>query len=81
LNFYKKAKIKLKLCCADEQTKYEVISVKGKDANRMAELGLNTGTNIFVISTSHNIIQSELRDYKLALRKCDVENVDVEPCI
>lgn len=47
----------------------------------MAELGLNTGTNIFVISTSHNIIQLELRDYKLALRKCDVENVDVEPCI
>jgi Fe2+ transport system protein FeoA len=44
----------------------------------MAELGLNTGIEIYVISTSHDLIQIELRDYKLALRKCDVENVEVK---
>lgn len=44
----------------------------------MAELGLNAGIEIYVISTSHDMIQIELRDYKLALRKCDVENVDVK---
>ena len=79
MSFLKKARHKLKLCCTDDKTKYKVIEVKGKDANRMAEFGLNAGTNIYVISTSHDIIQLELRDYKLALRKCDVENVEVEP--
>ena len=69
----------MQLCCTDDKTKYKVIDVKGKDANRMAEFGLNAGTNIYVIGTSHDIIQLELRDYKLALRKCDVENVEVEP--
>ncbi len=78
LSFSKKARHKLKLCCTDSKTKYEVVSVKGKDANRMAELGLNTGIEIYVISTSHDLIQIELRDYKLALRKCDVENVEVK---
>lgn len=68
----------MKLCCTDDKTKYEVVSVKGKEANRMAELGLNAGIEIYVISTSHDMIQIELRDYKLALRKCDVENVDVK---
>jgi Fe2+ transport system protein FeoA len=68
----------LKLCCTDDKTKYEVVSVKGKNSNRMAELGLNAGIEIYVISTSHDMIQIELRDYKLALRKCDVENVDVK---
>jgi Fe2+ transport system protein FeoA len=71
----------LKLCCTEDKTKYKVIQVKGKDANRMAEFGLNAGTDIYVISTCHDIIQLELRDYKLALRKCDVENVEVEPII
>ncbi len=71
----------MKLCCTEDKTKYKVIQVKGKDANRMAEFGLNAGTDIYVISTFHDIIQLELRDYKLALRKCDVENVEVEPII
>ena len=65
-----------KLCCAKQGNSCEVISVEGKDRNRLAELGFNKGTTVRVIK--HNPILIGVKDSHIALRHSEAESITVE---
>lgn len=65
-----------KLCCAKQGNLCEVISIEGKDRNRLAELGFNKGTTVKVIK--HNPILISVKESQIALRQNEAECITVE---
>lgn len=71
--------MKTQLCCAEEGSKYEILSVQGKNRNRLAELGFNKGTIVTVNDHSENgPIKVNIRSYQIALRKEEAEDITVK---
>ena len=67
------------LCCAEEGKVYEILSVKGNNRTRFAELGFNKGTLVTV--NSHNEkgpVKVNIRSYQIALRKEEAEDITVK---
>jgi Fe2+ transport system protein FeoA len=66
------------LCCAEKGCIYEILSVKGSNRCRFAELGFNQGTLVTVSSHSQNgPIKVNIRNYQIALRKEEAEDIIV----
>jgi Fe2+ transport system protein FeoA len=66
------------LCCAEKGCIYEILSVKGVNRCRFAELGFNKGMLVTVSSHSENgPIKVNIRNYQIALRKEEAEDIIV----
>lgn len=65
------------LCCVPENYYCKVISVKGTNRLRYSEMGINPGVEIHVDKVFGNMMQINLRNYNLALRKEEAENIKV----
>lgn len=67
------------LCCAEKGNLYEILSVKGVNRCRLAELGFNQGTLVSVNShTENGPVKVNIRNYQIALRKEEAEDIIVK---
>ncbi len=65
------------LCCVPENFTCNVIAVKGKNRTRFSELGINPGVSIKVEKVVGNLMQINLREFSLALRKEEAQFIKV----
>ena len=67
------------LCCAEKGNVYEILSVKGVNRCRLAELGFNQGILVTVNSHAENgPVKVNIRNYQIALRKEEAEDITVK---
>ena len=67
------------LCCAEKGYVYEILSVKGVNRCRLAELGFNQGVLVTVNSHAENSpVKVNIRNYQIALRKGEAEDITVK---
>jgi Fe2+ transport system protein FeoA len=65
------------LCCAKDGNICEILSVAGKNRSRFAELGFNKGVSVEVISHIEDSLRLNIRNYCIALRKSEAEDITV----
>ncbi len=66
------------LCCAKDGNLCEIISVAGSNRSRFAELGFNKGVRVQVVSHIEDSLRLNIRDYCIALRKAEAEDITVK---
>jgi Fe2+ transport system protein FeoA len=69
-----------KLCCASSDYIYEVVNVTGVSRARLSELGFTKNTEVRVVRhLAHNgPIEIAIRDFHIALRHEEAENITVK---
>jgi Fe2+ transport system protein FeoA len=65
------------LCCAKDGNVCEIVSVKGINRCRFSELGFNKGVKVEVISHLDDSLRLNIRNYCIALRKSEAEDITV----
>jgi ferrous iron transport protein A len=69
-----------KLCCANSDYIYQVVNVSGDHRTRLSELGFTKHTKVRIVRhMMHNgPIEVEIRDFHIALRQEEAENITVK---
>jgi hypothetical protein len=65
------------LCCVPEKSICKVLAVRGVNRLRYSEMGVNPGVIIHVDKVFGNMMQINLREYTLAIRKEEAKFIKV----
>jgi ferrous iron transport protein A/ferrous iron transport protein B len=68
-----------KLCCGNIDSSYKVVSVSGISRARLSELGFTKDTEVRIVRhlMNHGPIEVAIRDFHIALRQEEAENIVV----
>ena len=72
--------MKIQLCCAPLNTQLTIISLTGKNRNRLSELGFSKNEIVFVKNATHNheTLSINVKGSLVALRKDEAKHIIVE---
>lgn len=72
--------MKIQLCCAPINTQLKIISLTGKNRNRLSEMGFSTNEIIFIqnATLNHNTLSINVKGCNIALRKDEARHIIVE---
>ncbi len=72
--------MKIQLCCAPLNTQLKIISLNGKNRNRLSEMGFSKNEIVFVqhATFNHETLSINVKGFVVALRKDDAQHIIVE---
>ena len=70
--------MKTKLCCVPEKYHCKILKITGKNRNLFSTLGFSKDLTIYVALVTTNVMKIKCRDYYIALRKNEAEQILVE---